>query len=238
MARSGSWVSGQTWEWGKRQEKYSCCDCDLAGPFGMPEGDIWSLEPLFSSHLSWHSCSAHSDAHLQAEAGQHLISRQDIVHGTALLPATRCGSPRGKLPPAGSPRGICSQGTLSQQTAYNTDMASREWGGGQRPGRGSGNGVHTHHGHHTPWPTGAMAMVVVEPECVAVLYCSPLHLHNHLLLPWGDPQPGHCVRGSSSHPVPGTACPAPWHGAQHPQGHSHPWCPLPGSPQGMQTEAG
>lgn len=82
------------------------------------------------------SCQPHSaqlDAHLQAEAGQHLIGRQHIVHGTALLPATRCGSPGGKLPPAGSPREICSQGTLSQDTAYNTDTASREWGGGQQP---------------------------------------------------------------------------------------------------------
>lgn len=191
---------------------------------------------------SCHPCSAQLDAHLQAEAGQHLIGGQDIVHGTTLLPATRCGSPRGKSPPAGSLRGIRSQGTLSQHTAYNTDTASREGGGGQQPenrqGGGSGNGVHTHHGHCTPWPTGAMAIVVVEPERVAVPRCSPLHLHNHLLLPQGDLQPGHCIRGSSGHPAPDTTRPAPRHRAWHPQGHSHHRYPLPSSPRGMQTNAG
>lgn len=103
---------------------------------------------------------------------------------------------------------------------------------------GSGNGVHTHCGHRTPWPTGAMAVVVVEPECVAVPCCSPLHLHNHLLLPREDPQPGRCIRGNSGHPAPGTACPAPWHRAWHPQGPSHPRYPLPALPRGCKPRQG
>lgn len=91
--------------------------------------------------------------------------------------------------------------------------------------------VHTHHGHCVLQPAGAVALVVVEPEGVAVPCCEPLHFHDHLLWPRGDLEPGHCTRGGSGHPAPGTPCLPPQHRARHPRGHPLPQHPQPSTPQ-------
>lgn len=88
--------------------------------------------------LWWQPCHPHGarpGAHLQAEAGQHLVGRQAVVHGAALPPGTRHGSPRGKSHPGGVTQ---PRGTLSCHPACNTDMASRGAKGGQWPEPGQG----------------------------------------------------------------------------------------------------
>lgn len=100
---------------------------------------------------------------------------------------------------------------------------------------GSGEGVYTHRSHRAPRPNGAMALVVVEPQCVAVPCRGPLHLHHHLLRPRGHLHPGHCTGGGSGHLAPSTACPAqgmaPQHRAWHSGGHPLPQHPPPTAPQ-------
>lgn len=83
-----------------------------------------------------------------------------------------------------------------------------------------------------------MALVAVEPQGVAVPRCSSLHLHDHLLQPRGDLQPGHCAGGGSRHTASSTTRPTPQHRAWHPGGHPHAQHPLPRAPQGTRAKVG
>lgn len=114
-----------------------------------------------------------------------------------------------------------------------TGAVARTW-----PRWGDKEGVCTHCGHCVPRPAGIVALVVVEPEGVAVPLHGPLHLHDHLLRPQGDLQPGHCAGGSSGHLAPGTTRPGEWHRALRPGGHPLPQHPPPRAPQGRAPRQG
>lgn len=96
MVRSGSWVSGQTWNGERDKKSIHAVTVTWLALLGCQREICGAWSPSLVAFC--HPHSAWSDAHLQAEAGQHLIGGQDIVHGTTLLPATKCGSPRGKSP--------------------------------------------------------------------------------------------------------------------------------------------
>lgn len=179
------------------------------------------------------------------------------IPGTPMVPSGHLPACRGREAPRW-PAGCSSWGRsatrnqtwvtlwqIAPQQGHPAQGVTKTWlpgdGRGQQPEAvqgGEWGRVCTHRGHRTPWVTGAVALVVVEPQGVAVPRCSPLHLHDHLLRPRGDLQPGHCARGGSGHTASSTTRPAPWHRAWHPGGHPHPQHPPHRAPQGTRAKVG
>lgn len=193
--------------------------------------------------LWWQPChprGARPGAHLQAEAGQHLVGRQAVVHGAALPPGTRRGSPHGKSHPG---RVTQPRGTLSWHPACNTDMASRGAKGGQWPEPGQGR--KWGRGLYSPQSPCAPTQRRHGSGCGRAAVCSCALPRPPAPAPPPPSAPGtppswalhqRWLRApGTKHRLPSTPAQgmAPRHRAWHSGGHPLPQHPPPTAPQGM-----